>query len=46
MKRLISEHDYELRWGGSAKSGIERDFAPGALNEREGTVKSSFKEAV
>jgi hypothetical protein len=28
MKRLISEHDYELH-GGSAKSGIEKDLARG-----------------
>jgi hypothetical protein len=39
MKRLISEYGYELHGGGSAKFGIEKDFARGALNERQGTAK-------
>ena len=34
---------YELHWAGSAKSGIEKDFARGALNERQGAVKRVIK---
>jgi hypothetical protein len=46
MKSLISDHGYELPWAGSAKSGIEKDFARGALNERQGAVKRVIKEVV